>query len=298
MSQKQRIQVIINPAAGQDRPVLAILNSALQAAGVDWDVSVTKQAGDARRYTQEAVQAGVDVVAACGGDGTVVEVASALVGSTVPLAIFPGGTANALALALGIPGDLKEAIALANAPDREVCPIDLAQLDDHYFLVGAGIGIPGAIIDSAGRDAKDRWGPLAYAVGSVQAAFQTETAHYHMTLDGQSIESEGVACAILNASNFGLPGLTLAPNVDIADGLLDVIVFRTADLGALFSLAAHVVLQNETAAPFQHWQAHEIDVVTEPPQPVQADGESLDPGPVHIRVLPQAVRVIIPGPKT
>ncbi len=105
----QRIQVIINPRAGQDMAILSVMNEAFQAADVRWDVSITNQAGDATRYARLAVEAGVDLVAAYGGDGTVMEVASGLVGSAVPLAILPGGTANVLSVELGIPGDLAAA---------------------------------------------------------------------------------------------------------------------------------------------------------------------------------------------
>ena len=90
----KRVQVIINPTAGQDQAILGILNQVFHDAGFAWDVSITNKAGDARRFARAAALAGIDVVAAYGGDGTVMEVASGLIGSTVPLAIFPGGTAN------------------------------------------------------------------------------------------------------------------------------------------------------------------------------------------------------------
>src|SRR5919206_2640007 len=108
----KRVQVIINPTAGQDQPILGVLTRVFHAAGVAWDVSITKKAGDARRFARAAVEAGVDVVAAYGGDGTVMEVASGLIGTTVPLAIFPGGTANVMSMELGISSDLAEASAL------------------------------------------------------------------------------------------------------------------------------------------------------------------------------------------
>jgi diacylglycerol kinase family enzyme len=65
----KRVHIIVNPASGQPQPVLHTLNSVFHPAGIDWDVFITKQSGDAQRYAQEAVEAGVDVVAANGGDG-------------------------------------------------------------------------------------------------------------------------------------------------------------------------------------------------------------------------------------
>src|SRR4051794_19444696 len=111
--------VIINPASGQDRPILGILNRVFHAAGINWEVGLTKQSGDALRMAREAVIAGADVVAVYGGDGTVMEVATGLSGSDVPLAIFPGGTANVMAVELGIPGALEEAVALVCGEARQ-----------------------------------------------------------------------------------------------------------------------------------------------------------------------------------
>jgi len=101
----RHIHVIINPAAGQAEPILNVLNSVLRPAGIRWDVCVTNEDGDARQYAQLAVTAGVDAVAVYGGDGTVTEAASGLIGSTMPLAILPGGTGNTMAIELGIPAN-------------------------------------------------------------------------------------------------------------------------------------------------------------------------------------------------
>src|ERR1700693_568815 len=108
----KQIYVIINPASGQDEPILNVLNSVLRPAEIKWDVFVTTEAGDARKYAQQAVAAGIDAVAVYGGDGTVTEAASGLIGSNMPLAILPGGTANVMSIELGIPGRLADAIAL------------------------------------------------------------------------------------------------------------------------------------------------------------------------------------------
>src|SRR5436853_1739431 len=116
----KRIHVVINPVSGQERPILGTMNKAFHQADIDWEVKVTKKAGDAQRYAQEAVKAGVDAVAVYGGDGTVMEVASGLVGTDMPLAIFPGGTANVMSIELGIPSDLAQACALICSDAREL----------------------------------------------------------------------------------------------------------------------------------------------------------------------------------
>jgi diacylglycerol kinase (ATP) len=290
----KRIHVIINPAAGQERPVLAVLNRAFHPAGVDWDVFVTKQAGDARRYAEQALAAGVDAVAVYGGDGTVMEVATALIGSEMPLAIFPGGTANVISVELGIPSDLAEACALICDEQSVVRPIDVGQIGEQYFLIRLGMGFEAQMVAGAHRPLKDRFGPLAYAVSAMQALAEPAIAHYRLTLDGQELDVEGMTCMIANAGSFGALPLSLAPTIDVGDGLLDVVVVSRADLPGLLAVAASIVAGNEAAEPLQHWRAREIAVVAEPAQTVQVDGEVWGETPIAVRVVPQAVRVLVP----
>ena len=106
------IHIIINPASGRTEPILSIINSAMKEAGIHWDISVTKEKGDGLQLAKAAVKQGADVVCVYGGDGTVMEVMSGLMGSEVPLAILPGGSANIMASELNIPQDLKEACKL------------------------------------------------------------------------------------------------------------------------------------------------------------------------------------------
>jgi diacylglycerol kinase (ATP) len=293
----KRIQIIVNPAAGKDRPVLSDFNTAFQDADIAWDVSITKGAGDARSMADQAVADKVDIVGVYGGDGTITEVASALLNTEIPLAIFPGGTANAIALALGIPTDLAAACAMVvNHEANEVRILDIGEIGDSHFLIAIGIGLAGKLAETADRDAKDRLGPLAYALSSIQALRQSEVAKYHLTLDGREIDTEGVTCIIANSGNFGVPGVSLAPNIDMTDGLLDVVVIPSAALGSIVSVAANIVrpAASDDEAPFERWQAREVTAVADPPQAIQADGEVLDPGPVHARVLQRALRVLVP----
>jgi YegS/Rv2252/BmrU family lipid kinase len=290
----KRIHIVVNPASGQDKPMLATFNSVFQPAGVKWDVSVTNQAGDAYRFAREAMDAGVDAVGVYGGDGTVREVAAALAGSQVPMAIFPGGTANALSRALGISRDLAEACALVTEQESRVLTIDMGQVGDECFLVAIGLGIAGSIAEEADREEKDKLGILAYALKMIQSTRQAPIACYSIKIDGQQIESEGVLAVIANSGNFGIPGVTLTPTVDMTDGLLDVLVVPSASVPALVSLAASMARQDLDGAPVEHWQGRDITIVSDPPQPIQADGEVLDPGEVHVTIAPQALRVIVP----
>ena len=301
-SKFRRVHIIINPASGQDRPVLAILNDVFHPSGIDWDVSVTKDAGDGRRYALAALDSGVDAIGVYGGDGTVNEVASALVGTETPLAIFPGGTANVMSVELGIPNDLLEACALVSRGTGVVRAIDVGDTGDHIFLTRIGIGFEAAVIQQTDRDQKDRHGWLAYALNGLRQLADPKLSHYQLTVDGVSIETAGLACMVANSGilspNSGLPGksvLSFSPTISVTDGLLDILVLRNADIGYLLSVAANMVAGTEGAQPLLHWTGHEVSVVADPPQSIQYDGEVIGYTPVTARVRPQSLRVIVPA---
>jgi diacylglycerol kinase family enzyme len=150
------------------------------------------------------------------------------------------------------------------------------------------------LAETADRDAKDRLGVLAYFVSSLQALRNAETVQYHVEVDNEAFDTEGVSCVILNAGQFGIPGVTIAPSIDMSDSKLDLLVFKSKSLPALVSLAAAVVRQDEQSAPYDLYRGNEISVTPTPAQPVQVDGEVLEPGPVSARVLPCAARYIVP----
>ena len=291
----RRVYVVINPAAGQDRPVLAILNRAFRAAEVDWDIGITKAEGDAARLAKAAVEAGYDVVAALGGDGTVMEVAESLAGTETPLGILPGGTANVMSVELGVPNDLTLATSIITG-DHEIRALDIGRLGERKFLLRVGIGLEAVMVARAERELKDRVGVLAYGVSAVQALREPLVSNYQIAIDGNVVEATGVSCVIANVGSLGQGQFTLSPDIVADDGLLDVVVLERADFVSLISVATSVLRGLPVEQGLLHWQAREVTVIAEPPQPIQVDGEIIEPGPISARVEPSALKVIVPVP--
>jgi diacylglycerol kinase (ATP) len=164
----RKIHVVINPASGQPQPILHTLNSVFHPAGIDWDVFITKESGDAERFARRASAAGVDLVAAYGGDGTVMEAARGLFGSQTPLVILPGGTANLMSVELGIPKNLAQAAAIAVDPNSRVRVVDAGLFGgETHFLLRVGMGFAARKVEIADRDLKDRYGVMAYSIGAL-----------------------------------------------------------------------------------------------------------------------------------
>jgi len=291
----RKIHVIINPASGQPQPILHTLNSVFHPAGIDWDVFITKQSGDAERFARQSAASGADVVAAYGGDGTVMEAARGLFGSQTPLAILPGGTANLMSVELGVPKDLAQAAAIAANPDSRLRLVDAGLFGGKtHFLLRVGLGFAARKVEGADRDLKDRFGVLAYSIGALKALGDTKPAHYRLTLDGQTYKTPGYTCLVDNAGNIGFAGLGLK-SILVDDGLLDVIVVRDARLRSWIAVGTSLGGAKPNPDYILHWQARQITIEADPSQPVQMDGELAGESPVSIQVVPGLVRILAPA---
>jgi diacylglycerol kinase (ATP) len=293
----EAIRIIINPTAGKDEAILPVINRSLKESGIIWEASITHKAGDAIRFAKAAVKEGIDALAVYGGDGTVMEAISGLIGSEVPLIILPGGSANVMANELGIPKDLKEACALIGQVPVRTRTIDVGQFDKRYLIVGISFGFAADLVKGAGRGTKNTIGILAYFLSAAAALKEIRKAVYHLTIDGQKHEIQGVTCIIANTGNLGFSNISFDKHIDVSDGLLDVVVVRKANLSML-KLMAVTLLKRERPDNIElveHWQGKDITVSSSPGQTVQCDGEVLEKSSLHIKVIPGAVHVLVPG---
>jgi len=292
----KNIHIIINPASGRTEPILSIINLAMKEAGVQWDVSITKEKGDGIQLAKAAVRQGADVVGVYGGDGTVMEVISGLMGSVVPLAILPGGSANIMANELNIPKDLKEACKLICEGQALLHTIDVGQFDKHYFIIGVSLGFEAEMVKGTNRKTKNKIGRFAYLLSAIAALKKITKVRYDLTIDGQEDKVEGVTCIIANTGNVGFTDISLDKHIDVSDGLLDVVVVRKANL-SLFKLMVLALLRGErpdNVELVKHWQGKDIKISASPKQMVQCDGEVLEKIPSHIKVIPAAITVLVP----
>ncbi|MFC2037121.1 diacylglycerol/lipid kinase family protein [Chloroflexota bacterium] len=291
----KRIHVVINPAAGQPEPIVHILNDVFRPAGVKWDVSITHEYGDATRQAREAAEGGADIVVAYGGDGTVMEVVNGLVGTEVPLGILPGGTGNVMSVELDIPQTSEAAAQLLVSEEGQIRKVDVGQSGENFFLLRAFVGFDARRIQLATREMRDRFGKAAYLISGLKAMPESKSVRYTLTLDGEEVTCEGFTCIVENAGSMGVRGLSLAPNISVSDGLLDVIVMHGFDPKSLASALGSIADKPLNPDKFHHWQAREITIATDPVQEVIGDGESWGETPITMKVLPGAVRVIAPG---
>ena len=299
------LHVIVNPAPSRRIPLLAILNQAFRDAGIHWDISITHGTGDGSMLARKAVEAGAGVVAVYGGDGTVMEVAAGLVGTDTPMLILGGGTWNLVASELRLPTNLEKACELVCRDRFSTRRIDVGMMGDHPFLLRVGCGIEVGVVQEATRELKDQVGKFAYVWAGIKTLQEIPEADYEIILDGkETIRATGFACIVANAGTVGMGRLTLAPEIDVNDGRLDVFLLKRANLDVIVQMARKMTgldrfLRDEEPAldaseAVTHWTVESVEIRTNPVLDIQVDGDVVAKTPQLIRVLPSALSVVVP----
>jgi len=286
--------LIVNPAAGGGRSArrLPAVESALAAHGLAYRVERTRDLVHAAELARAAVAAG-ETAAAMGGDGLIGCVAGALRGGEGVLGIVPGGRGNDFARVLGIPSDPAGACAvLAAGVERR---LDLGDVDGRVF-----VGIASAGFDSdANRIANEATlirGNLVYLYAALRALASWRPARFELELDGQRRSFTGYTVAAANSKAYG-GGMFLAPDAELDDGLLEVVLIEDqTKLGFLLRLP-QVFRGRHVKNPEVHvHRAREVRIAADRPFTLYADGDPIGELPVTVRADPGALRAIVPAP--
>lgn len=223
----QRVVVIINPISGAGRRRdLARLRAEQAAAIVEQrrlnaEVFVTERPGHARELTVAGRRRGATLFVAWGGDGTVNEVGSSLVGSDAALAIVPSGSGNGLARELGIPLDPVSAFRVALDGHSRV--IDAGELDGHLFFNVAGIGLDARVAHRFAQGGLERRGFVRYLELAAREVLSYAPAECDIASDGADRRVRPLLIALANSRQYG-NGALIAPEAKLDDGKLDVVV--------------------------------------------------------------------------
>lgn len=246
------VAIIINPVAGGSRGSLAperraaLARQALDRRRIAGRVELTAAAGHGRELARRAVDEGCDLVVAWGGDGTVNEVASQLLGTSTALGVVRAGSGNGLARELGIPKHPERALDIALGARERV--LDVGELEGRAFLNVAGIGFDAAMAVEFNRLGGERRGPVRYALQVLRAALGYEGAHYEIEADGRRIEADALLVAMANLAQYGTNAV-IAPGAKPDDGLLDVVVIEERGALGRIGLAPRIFDRTIDKAP-------------------------------------------------
>lgn len=291
--------VIHNPAAGPTRAerLQRKVETALAAREVPYEYARTEAPGHARELTLTALAGGYRRVLVAGGDGTVLEAVSALVGSPTALALLPVGTGNQLAANLGVPRGLRAALDVALTGNLR--QIDVGLMDGQPFTIIAGAGFDAEVVRPR-SEVKKRLGYLAYVHAATAAAFAPRPSMLRITVDGEAHEFSGIGVEVANMPGLTAPMLRrpvdLVPNGRPDDGLLDVCVLAVQTTIDFLSAMSSIITRRYGRNPrLRYLRGREVLVEADPPLPVQVDGERLErTTPFAAKIRPRALNVVVP----
>jgi YegS/Rv2252/BmrU family lipid kinase len=220
---KKTIWFIVNPISGVRRKddIPGLIHAHLDHAVFDFEIRYTAHKGHAIDIAHEAVQQSIDVVCAVGGDGSVHEVGTALIGSQTRLAVIPIGSGNGLARHMLIPRDVRKAIECIN--ELNDIQMDTVLVNDQPFLGVGGYGLDAIIAKKFDEDKKR--GFLTYVKHVFKEFFKYNPMNISIDTNGQVKKMPVVLCTIANTSEFG-NGFVVSPNSDATDGKIELFILK------------------------------------------------------------------------
>jgi diacylglycerol kinase family enzyme len=293
-----RSAVVVNPSKVPDLDQLRrTVEDGLATAGWPrpaWFETTKEDPG--RGQASQAVRDGAELVFACGGDGTVTAVVTALTGTDVALAVLPAGTGNLLAANLGLAGDVPAGVQVALDGGRR--RIDVGTVGDRCFVVMAGMGFDAQMLEGTSETAKKAVGWLAY-VGGALKHLRDRPMRVRIRLDDGAPMPRRPRSVIVGNVGRLQGGVRLLTEAEPDDGKLDVAVLSPNNLAHWVSLAVGVALRRKKKPLMETYTAERVTIVSSRSQPRQLDGDLIEPGrTLEIGLKPRALLLCVPQPES
>ena len=284
---------IINPSSGSgsDDPADGILTLAksLGWSGQNYRTTIDT---DATLMAKQAIADGATRLVVCGGDGTLMEVAQAMAGTDIELAVVPLGTGNLLARNLDLPMEWEEAVRRALSGTPTV--MDCGRANGTYFLINAGIGLDAQIMAQTSAESKDKLGLLAYVISATKSA-RGQSCKFSIAVDGQ--EDRHYRAKTVFVANMGKiqADIPIVCEARADDGHLNVAVIQASSPLEWLSLIFNVIRrQPHKSAGYRTLAGKEIVVTVQGNAlPYQCDGNDFPPTTtLKVEVVPGGIKVI------
>lgn len=288
---KLKIRFIVNPISGVGRQKImpGLLEKHLDKDQFDYDIVYTERAGHAKELSSEAAQNGMDIVGIIGGDGSVNECGSGLLHSDTAMAIIPTGSGNGLALHLGIPTKLTEAIHLLN--QASIRSIDTGTINGRPFMGVAGFGFDAHIADEFSRFGKR--GFFSYFRIIIREYMRYKSPEVTYTVDGEEIKARPFLVTAANSSQYGNRA-TIAPTAQIDDGKLKLCILRRFPLIAAPFIAWRLFNKSIHKSKYMtclDGAAFDLDRTD---KLAHVDGEPFETDhKLHIEIVPSSLKVVV-----
>ena len=289
---KIKIVFIINPIAGgkNKNHFSKVIANHLNTSKFEYELIQTESEKHAYELTKTALLNGAELMVAVGGDGTINEIGSALIGSTATLAIIPYGSGNGLARSLKIPMNTIQAVKLIN--QFKTAKIDAAKLNEHYFFNMSGMGFDAHISHVFAKD-KNR-GLLGYIKATFSELKNYRSKNYEIIIDGKTLKEEAFILSVANSSQYGNEA-HIAPRAELQDGLLDLVIVKPFPLYLMPLLALRMFLKTADRSKYLISLQGKSIKINRNNNVIHLDGEpKLVRENIEIQILAEAINVIVP----
>ena len=289
----RRAALIYNPRSGRQRHarVMAAILAALGRGGFAVEPVPTAFAGQATALARELARE-AEVVFAFGGDGTMREVACGLLGAPAALGILPGGTANVLARALGLPADpVMAAGVMGTLP---VHPLDVGLAGEHPFLMMVSAGLDASVLAALDTRLKWRFGRSAIVCQGLREWWRDPYPQLAITADGDPVTA--TFAAVANIPFYG-GAFRLAPDARPDDGWLELVLFRGTDRAATLSFTLDLLRAAHVRRPdVEIRRVREVRLEGPAGAPAQVDGDVCQERlPFTVQLASERLLVLAPG---
>jgi YegS/Rv2252/BmrU family lipid kinase len=289
---RRALALFLNPAAagGRAARALAEVRDELDRLRATYRVMDTRSLEHAREQALEAA-AQDETVVAIGGDGLVGCLAGALMNTKSALGIVPGGRGNDLARVLGIPSEPRDAARLV--VDGEERLIDVADVNGRPFVSIASVGFD-SDANRLANETKLVKGNLVYLYAGLRTLVEWTPATFEVVVDGERHSVTGYGVSVANSKAYG-GGMYLVPHAELDDGRLDVLLSCKDSKLHHLTLMPKVFKGTHVDDPSIRWLSGSvIEVSSDRPFTMYADGDPIADLPATVRVSKQALRVIAP----
>ncbi len=291
-----RTVVIANPTAGRGKSgkLIGRAASILQQLGVEYEILVSESAQDLERKARAAAEGGAAIVAVIGGDGSVSAAANGVFGTETTLAVFPGGTGDDFAKAIGA-GKFEPAVKLLANPKSQA--IDVVRLTTgvavRHFVNVAGAGFDSEVNETANAMKFDLGSAGTYIAAVLKTLSKFTPAHYEISIDDQQLSLDAMLAIVGSGMSYG-GGMKVLPSASLIDGVLDVCIVEAMSKMAFLRAFPRVFNGSHTTHPnIQMHRAKKITMEANRRMQVHADGEQIGPLPAIFEVLPASLPVVV-----
>lgn len=291
------LHFIVNPISGGGKHNLtaSVIRNHFERSKFYIEVDYSKHKGHAKALARHLVTQNPDVIIACGGDGTINEIASALVGTGIALGIVPVGSGNGLAAHLKIPKRPEDAFAIIRSGNLQV--IDVGKVNDCYFFSNMGVGIDAEIIKRYERSGARKL--YSYVKAALAASWSFSPKPMDVFIDGSKRAFKPYMLFVSNSNEMGY-AMSLTPDASLSDGKLDLFLVDLIPLLTQLDLGMKILQKRvETFGKAERATLTELSVEVPHANGINAqiDGEfkRFDTHRLDIAVLPHALQVLTPS---